>query len=66
MVITSFDVNVEVLNVSSEIIITWRICSPTVLAGYLKKPKGSALYMLLIIVIMNWLFLLLFSENIVI
>jgi len=36
------------------IIVTWIISSSTVLAEYLKKPKGSALYMLPIIAIMNW------------
>ena len=67
MFITSFDVNVEVLNISSEIIIiiiTWIISSSTVLAGCIKKPEGSALYMLPIIAIMNWHFL--FSGSIVI
>lgn len=65
MLITSFDANMEVLNVSSEIIIvTWIISSSTVLAGYLKKPKGSAFYMLPVIAIMNW-HAFLFSESIV-
>jgi hypothetical protein len=57
MLVTSFDVNVEVLNVSSEmmmmIIITWILSSLTVLAGYLKKTKGSALYMLPKIAVMK-------------
>jgi hypothetical protein len=54
MFITYFDVNVEVLNVFSEIIvIAWIISSSTVLAVYLKKRKGSSVYMLAIIAIMN-------------
>jgi hypothetical protein len=65
MLITCFDVNVKVFNVSSEMmIITLVTSSSTVLAGYLKKPKGSALYILPIIAIMN-LHICLFSESIV-
>ena len=46
----------EVLNVSSEIIIiiTLVTSSSAVLAGYLKKPEGSAFHVLPIIAIMNW------------
>jgi hypothetical protein len=62
MLVTSFDVNVEVLNVSSKmmiimmviiIIITWMISSLTVHAGFLMKPEGSAVYMLPKIAIMK-------------